>query len=189
MTSQANPKPPAEAGDDEKAGKPTTLDVLAKSIQILSVVVGVVISVLSYTSALNKESQARIAETKRHEDQKKTEQEKRQAEAARPFVELRQELYIDAVKVAAVLANPDDHTPEELKDAQKRFRELYVAELSLVEGFGVEAHMKDLADALDDPVANFTPTQAAAFHLAHALRDSLRTSWRFEEALIDNPGE
>lgn len=173
--------------EDEKRANVGPLDAIAKSIQIVSVVVGVVISVVSYTSALNRESLARQAEAERYHDQRRDDEQKRRAEAARPFVQLRQEFYLEAVKTAAIIANPQDHAPEELKSAMKRFRQLYVAELTLVEGFGVEAHMKDLADALDDPVAELTPVQLAAYNLAHALRDSLRKSWSFEETLIDNP--
>lgn len=182
VESQANS--PREA---EKRVNSSPLDAIAKSIQIVSVVVGVVISVVSYTSALNRDSLARQAEADRYRDQRRDEEQKRRSEAARSFVELRQEFYLDAVKTAAIIANPEDHAPEELKSAIKRFRQLYVAELTLVEGFGVETHMKDLADALGDPVADFTPVQLAAYNLAHALRDSLRKSWSFEEALIDNP--
>lgn len=98
---------------------------------MISVVVGVVISVLSFNTA--RESEARA----------------RELEAARPFYTLRQSLYAEAVKAAGVLANPEVHTRDELTKSRTRFRELYVAELSMVEAPAVEAKMKALAGQID----------------------------------------
>jgi hypothetical protein len=171
------------------------LDSASKLIQVLSVVVGVIISVLSFNAARETEAHARVAEAeaktlelKKYEDQRKDESEKRQAEAARPFLELRQKLYLEAVQAAAVLANPKDHSEEKVMEAKTRFRELYVAELSLVEGVGVEKGMIALAEAVDPDLRSLTPEQLAAYKLAHALRDSLVKSWKLDEKLVDNPG-
>lgn len=172
----------------------TRLDTYAKLVQLLSVVVGVVISVVSFNSAREteakargKESEARQEDARRYFDQREAESEKRQAEAARPFIELRQKLYLEAVQVAAVLSNPADHTPDEMEKSRKRFRELYVAELSLVEGFHVEQEMMELAQQVDPQIEDLSPAQSAAYRLAHALRDSLRKSWNFKEDVVDNP--
>jgi hypothetical protein len=127
---------------------------LASLGQVASVVVGVVISVLSFNSTRQKESEAR------------------QFEAAKPFLDLRQDLYRQTVKAAAVLADPAFHTAEELGAARKRFRELYIAELSMVEARCVELQMVELARQIDPEIAAFTPAQAAAYELSHALRDS-----------------
>ena len=62
--------------------------------------------------------------------------------------------------------------------AKKRFRELYVAELSMVEAPEVEAKMVALANEIDPEVTNFTVAQAAAYQLAHALRDSFVVDWK-----------
>src|SRR6185503_9480693 len=105
------------------------------------------------------------------------EEAKRHAEAATPFLQLRQRLYLEAVQVAAVLANPEDHTKEELNTAQKRFRDLYVVELSLVEGIGVEKNMIKLAETVNPELTVLNEKQKAAYALAHALRDSLVKSW------------
>src|SRR4051794_14985061 len=77
--------------------------------QVLSVVVGVVITVLSFNATRQKEAEAR------------------QLEAAKPFLQVRQNLYTEAVKAAGILANPATHTQEELSVAKKRFGELYVS--------------------------------------------------------------
>lgn len=108
------------------------------------------------------------------------EAEARRLEAAKPFLTLRQDLYTEAVKAAAVLANPEVHTPEELGSARKRFRNLYVAELSMVESREVASKMVELASIIDPPLASFTPAQQAAYNLSHALRDTYVTSWGLE---------
>jgi hypothetical protein len=136
---------------------------LATAAQVVSVVVAVVISILSFNYTRQKEAEAR------------------QAEAARPFLELRQRLYGEAVKAAAVLANPDTHTAEELTAAKKRFRELYVSELSMVEAPEVESMMVALAHQIDPEVTKFTPAQQAAYDLAHALRTSFTAAYGVDD--------
>lgn len=131
-----------------------TLSKFTTLAQILSVVVGVVVSVLSFNATRQKEAEAR------------------KAEAVRPFMVLRQEIYRKTVETAAVLANPDTHTPEEVQKAKRDFRNLYVAELSMVEARDVENNMVALARQVDPELASFTPAQSAAYNLAHALRDS-----------------
>ncbi len=140
----------------------SALQVAATTAQVLSVVAGVVISVLSFNATREKEAEAR------------------RLEAAKPFLTLRQDLYTEAVKAAAVLANPEVHTPEELGSARKRFRNLYVAELSMVESREVASKMVELASIIDPPLASFTPAQQAAYNLSHALRDTYVTSWGLE---------
>lgn len=99
-------------------------------------------------------------------------------ETQKPFLELRQKLYMETVKQAGILANPEDHTEEEIGAARRRFRELYVAELSMVESTQVESYMVDLAKEIDPHLEHFTPAQNAAYKLSHALRDSFVASWR-----------
>lgn len=183
------------AADEKNAERSAgVLDSTIKLVQVVCVVAGVVISALSFNGAREKEALAREAEAKTKEfelkkyfDERTDEAEKRQAEAAKPFLELRQELYLETVQVAGVLANPNDHSEEELKKAAARFRQLYVSELSLVEGLGVEQGMMTLAEAVQDKIVNFDDKQTAAYNLAHALRDSLVKSWGIQETLVDNP--
>ena len=157
--------PPSEVN----AGKiATTVDRLAQTIQVVSVAVGVVISVLSFTNAQLKDAKVR------------------RAEAAKPFLDLRQRLYLEAVQTAAVLSNPEDHTPNEITTARKRFRQLYVAELSLVEAQDVEDSMEELAKIIDPELEPFNPERKAAYDLAHALRNSLIKSWNLDESIVDN---
>lgn len=147
------------------------LEVISRTIQILSVIVGVIISVLSFNAARRVEAQTR------------------EAEAAKPFLELRQKLYLEAVQVAAVLTNQELHSEQEIAKAKSRFRDLYIAELSLVEGFGVEQGMVGLAAEVDPELTELNDQQLAAYNLAHALRNSLVKSWNLNETLVDNPNK
>jgi len=141
----------------------STLEIVSTTVQVLSVVTGVVISVLSFNATRKKEAEAR------------------ELEAAKPFYTLRQSLYGDAVKAAGVLSNPEVHTTEEVAQARTRFRELYVAELSMVEAPEVEAQMKALAAKIDPELLTFTESQDAAYDLAHALRDTFANSWKLKQ--------
>ena len=143
------------------------LSSIATTAQVISVVAGVVISVESFSASREKEA------------------ETRQLEAARPFLQLRQNLYTEAVKAAAVLVNSATHSEEEIQAARKRFRDLYVAELSMVEAPGVEGQMVELAKLIDKEITEFTPAQDAAYKLSHALRDSFVASWQIPARRVD----
>ncbi len=134
------------------------LEILATTVQVMSVVAGVVISALSFNATRQKEAEAR------------------RFEAERPFQELRRSVYLEAVKTAGVIANPEDHTPQDLVQAKRRFRELYVAELTMVESMEVAGKMVGLARAVDPDLANPTPSQIAALELARALGESYARS-------------
>jgi hypothetical protein len=140
--------------------KKSTLEIVATTVQVMSVVVGVVISVMSFNVTRQKEAEAR------------------ELEAAKPFYTLRQTLYSEAVKAAGVLANPEVHTKEEIAKSRTRFRELYVAELSMVEAPEVEANMKALAASVDPELLKLTTAQKAAYDLAHALGNTFAHSWK-----------
>ena len=135
------------------------VDGIAKTVQVLSVVAGVVVSVLSFNATREKEAEAR------------------RIEASKPFLDLRQKLYMEAVKAAAILSTPDGRTQEEMRAARRRFRELYVAELSMVESPEVERQMVELAKGIDPGLIPLNPAQQAAYSLAHSLRDSFVASW------------
>src|SRR5262245_27656201 len=141
------------------------MDLIATTVQVVSVVVGVVISILSFNSAREKEAEAR------------------KFEASRPFLELRQKLYSEAVKAAAVLSNPSTHSQAEVAAARQRFRDLYVTELSMVESHDVEERMQAFATVVDPELTSFTPAQDAAYRLAHALRDSYVAGWQLPKGV------
>jgi hypothetical protein len=77
----------------------TRLELIASTVQVLSVVAGVVISVLSFNATRLKEAEARALE------------------ADKPFVELRRSTYLEAAKTAAIIANPEGRSPDDLAKA------------------------------------------------------------------------
>lgn len=155
-------------------------------VQVLSVVVGVVISVVSFNYTRQKDAEARLAESKTREfelqkyyDQRKDETNKQAIEAAKPFLELRQKRYMDAIEVAAVLASPELHRADEIEKARKRFWQLYWSELSMVEDAIVEGAMVNLGNSLAN--SDTSQVKQASYDLAHAVRDSLASSWGISE--------
>jgi len=138
-----------------------------KTVQVISIIVGVVISIVSLNATREKDANARALE------------------ARKPFLELRQKLYLEALAAAGVLTNPQVHSTTEMENARKRFRELYVAELSMVESMDVEGEMVKLAMAIDPDLLKLTPDQDAAYKLAHTLRDSFIRSWGLTLEVID----
>jgi hypothetical protein len=134
------------------------LETASKLVQVLAVVSGVVVSVLSFNGARLKEAEAREKEA-----------QTRRIEAGKPFVELRQRLYRETLENAAILANADIHSAEEVAKARKRFRNLYVAELSMVENAKVAGAMVQLAKAVDPALVNMSEHQRAALSLAHII--------------------
>jgi hypothetical protein len=147
----------------------SVFDIIATTVQVAFVVAGFGFSVHSFNSTRKKEAEAR------------------KLEAARPFLQLRQNLYTEAVKAAATLANPPIHTEEEINAARRRFRDLYVAELSMVEAPGVEHEMMKLAEQIDPELLTFTPAQTAAYDLAHALRNSFVSEWQLRDEMPADP--
>jgi hypothetical protein len=117
-----------------------------------------VVSVLSFNGARLKEAEVREKEA-----------QTRRIEADRPFVELRQTLYRETLQNAAILVNADIHSAEEVATARKRFRNLYVAELSMVENAKVAGAMVQLAKAVDPQLINMSEQQRAALSLAHII--------------------
>ena len=140
------------------------IDNVSKTVQVVSVVVGVVISVLSYNNARDKEAEARIKEA-----------QTRRIEALAPFYKLRQEKYVETSKVAAILSDPEYYSEKEVKEAERRFRALYIVELSMVESGAVESEMMDFAREVSPSLLNFTGPQSAAYNLSHALQESYST--------------
>jgi hypothetical protein len=156
------------------------IKLIAQLAQVLAVVVGVVISVRTFTASRERESAERRAEAKKQRFEMQKYREQRDSEARHPYVELRQKLYLDAIHAAAVLANPSLHDDSQIATARTRFWELYWGELSLVEGHSVEKAMIELGTLLE-PSLDPTAAQEATYHLSHKLRDSLKKTWGIDE--------
>lgn len=136
-------------------------------ITTLSVVVGIVISVMNFRIAKEKEA------------------ESRKIEAAKPFLELRQKLYLEALNNASILASKELHTEDEVAKAKKRFAELYWGELSLIEESSIESTMMAIADA-EHLTDSITSTQQNVYALAHHMRESLINAWGMDTAKVGN---
>ncbi|MBJ7312394.1 hypothetical protein ACFOLJ_19260 [Rugamonas sp. CCM 8940] len=132
----------------------SAFELVAATVQVVSVVVGVVISVVSFNTTQQRAAEARAVEV------------------AKPFHDLRRAVYLETVKASAVIATPDGHKPEDVANAKRRFRELYVAELSMVEAPEVEGAMIAFAKAADPKLLELNPAQIAALNLSHALGTS-----------------
>lgn len=184
MAENTEPPPPPEAAPPAPEKK-SALETISSLIQVVSVVAGVVISVLSFNQAREQEAKTRELEIKKYNDQRNDELRRQRIEAAKPFLDMRQKRYADAIQQAGILANPDTHTKAELDKAKQRFQELYWADLGLVEDSSVAGAMFDLSQKLG---LNSEPTDAQrlSLDLAHKLRDSLLDSWGIGKEKVDS---
>lgn len=138
----------------------TKLEMLVSTAQVFSVVAGVVVSVLSFNVTLQKEAEVR------------------RIEAEKPFQELRRAVYLETVKTAAVIATAADRPASEVAKAKRRFWELYIAELAMVDESDVAERMVALAKAGDPDLVQLSPQQLAALQLSRALGSSYTTAGR-----------
>lgn len=173
------------AADSERTV--SNLDQLLKFVQSISVVAGVVVSTWTVSHAIQMDAVARKAEADKRSLELQQFDHRRQMdvvtkarEAALPFLKLRMEKYLDAVKVAGVLADKNLHTADEYQVAVKRFWELYWAELSMVETKDVEAMMVGVKQEIA-PDHKKTELQTAILALAQSIRQSTARSWGIEE--------
>ena len=70
-----------------------------------------------------------------------------------------------------------------MKQARKRFSELYWGEVSLIDEASIEADMIAIASS-ENLTDSITPTQKATYALAHAMRESLVKSWGVDTAKL-----
>jgi hypothetical protein len=115
---------------------------------------------------------------KKYCETKDKESEARYAEATKPFRELREKRYLEVVHIAAVLSDKESglYAEDEIAAAKRRFRELYVAELSMVESEQLESTMVKFAKKFVPELASLTPAQKEALELAHTLGDEFLAS-------------
>jgi hypothetical protein len=156
-------------------------------VQVISVLVAAVISILSFNNVRNKEVEARKAEATKHD-----------VEAARPFLELRSKRYLETLEVVSVLGTGKPRGEMDISAARPRFEQLYWVELAMVEDDGVETAMVRLRNALDcldatkkqdeatckrDEAKREQEKQQATLGVAHAIRDSMAQSWGLRKPL------
>jgi hypothetical protein len=139
---------------------------IAAYVTMFTAIIGIIISVLNYKIGKEKEALSR------------------KIEASKPFLELRQKLYLEGLHNASILASPDLHTDEEIKNAKKRFYQLYWGELSLVEESEVESNMILIASSLES--GKLEDIKNATYKLSHSMRNSLSKSWGMDNEKIGN---
>ena len=138
------------------------LDV-EKTIKLVGAIVtigGLALGVANYLSTIRKDA------------------ETRNLEARKQFLTRQLELYTDATRTAAKLANLDTSSSER-PPVERRFWELYWGELSMVESREVEGAMKRMGDCLGGNCDGCpgSDLRQCALALAHACRRSLAESW------------
>jgi hypothetical protein len=138
------------------------LDV-EKTIKLVGAIVtigGLALGVANYLSTLRKDA------------------ETRNLEARKQFLTRQLELYTDATRTAAKLANLDTSSSDR-PAVERRFWELYWGELSMVESREVEGAMKRMGDCLGGNCGGCPASdlRQCALALAHACRQSLAESW------------
>lgn len=117
--------------------------------------------------------------SERHKrEQLKNERERdahhRRIEATRPFLERQLQFYLEATRVAAIIAVSKEENA--VCAATHRFKELFWGELALVEDEKVEIAMLEFKSALDRDLPA-DELEQMSLGLAHACRDSLAKSW------------
>ena len=146
--------------------KQFSLDSVLKLVQCLAVVGGVVVSVYTFKLSIDQDINAREKDA-----------QARIINACEPFVKLRHQQYMETIKMVGIISTPLVHIKEEREVAEKRFWELYWAELSMVQDKNVKIAMKKFAETINkDRAQKPSPEQQAANDLAQALQVSFSGS-------------
>jgi hypothetical protein len=123
------------------------------------------------------------------DDRLRTEFTARFLEARKPFLDRQLTLYFETAGITGQLATLEKDI-QKWKDADQRYQELYWSLLSTVENTEVQTAMVNFATALDGYRTVRTlksEVQLRALCLAHAIRDSIRSTWTVQLATGDIP--
>jgi hypothetical protein len=139
-----------------------------------------------------KDEKARQEARKQEAVQAERDNIARRFEAQKPFNELQLKLYRDVAKTAGELVTITDFASPEWQAALRRFQQLFWTELSMVEDERVKKAMEKFSQQLETILeADSTygvssdeveALQQKAYRLAHALRDSIASTWSVELA-------
>lgn len=143
-------------------------------VENLSKVVSIAIAALAFAWGV---WQYFRSERDKHEQlraERKRDAHHRRIEATRPFLEKQLEFYLEATRVAAIIAVSKEE--KAVCAATHRFKELFWGELALVEDEKVEIAMLGFKSALDSDLPA-DELEQMSLGLAHACRDSLAKSW------------
>jgi hypothetical protein len=175
-TEKASVPPPGSPPASTSVG---WLETSSRLVQVVSVVVGVVISVISVNTTRQQQAQAENATRQQQVQADIAESRRRAVEAAKPFLEMQQKRYEETLHTIAVLATPENHTAAERATATQRFWDLKWSELGMVEGPEVHKAMEKVASDLfkknrGDAVDTL---HEDIFQLSLAMRSSLMGTW------------
>jgi hypothetical protein len=106
-----------------------------------------------------------------------------EVEARKPFSSKQLDLYLEAVRIAGLIAASDSNDREA---AERAFWSLYLGPLSLVEDGKVAAAMVNFGTALNKG-ASQEDLQVLAIALSHACRQSIAESWKVSLPSFDAP--
>ena len=157
------------------------LDVIAKLIGTLVLLVGIAVPFYQYTRTLEKDRQDRVDKKAAEEVQQAKQADAALREAQKPFLQRQQELYFTATSAAAKLATLDAGADREA--ARKKFYELYWGDLSVVEDELVEKAMVQFHLKLEEfeaGTADKPELQQKSLELAHACRNSMARGWGYQ---------
>jgi hypothetical protein len=165
------------------------IDFAVKLVPVLTAIGGAFWVLFTYIGHLNE---VRRADAVQADKELRT----RQIESQRPFLEKQLALYFETSQVVGKLAAIPSGE-KTWTEARVRFWELYWSELSMVESREVEAAMVQFGKTLEEyetAAARSGSPEAAAgikaaldrlkddtYHVAHAIRASIESSWSLPE--------
>lgn len=157
------------------------IEIIAKYIGLLVLVVGLALPLWQYVVTLEKERNERDEKRKIEETQRNREIEAALREARKPFLERQQTLYFEAASTASKLAILPKGAERDA--AYKRFYHLYWGELSVVEDELVESSMvrfKETLELYETGQVDKSELERASLNLARSCRSSLARGWGYE---------
>ena len=144
------------------------------NVEKLSEVVSIAIAALAFAWGVWQYFRSERAKQVQLKAERERDAHRRRIEATRPFLERQLQFYLEATKVASIIAvSKEEHA---VCAATHRFKELFWGELALVEDEGVEIAMLNFKSALDRDLPA-EELEQMSLALAHACRESLAKSW------------
>jgi hypothetical protein len=144
------------------------------TIESISKVASIFIAALAFTWGVWQYFRSEREKREQRRSERERDAHHRRIEATQPFLERQLSFYLEATRVAAIIAVSREENAVCL--ATHRFKELFWGELAMVEDERVEIAMLAFKSALDDGLPAIELEQMS-LGLAHACRDSLARSW------------
>lgn len=157
------------------------IDFYIKWVGVLATAICLIVG----TTNSYKEYQSSQRQAKRSDSiNRAKEVENRNLEAAKPFIELRQRLYNEALSCAETIIISGDKSSRTYQTAYNRFSELYWGELGLVEDTSVEHNMMKVKKLIDSTRYTTKDREFALLHMSYAMRNSLFNTWKVDSTIV-----